>query len=167
MTDNRFHQKTLAKIKADPSELAARLDDFRSESRIVMVKGAYDLFHVGHYYSFVNAKALGDLLVVAVNDDKSVRQRKGKQRPVVPLRDRMTLIAALACVDFVTSYSGLSPYRVISLLRPHVFAASHFKWLTESERRTLDGAIELHLVPKLGDSSTTVLIERIRGLPNA
>jgi D-beta-D-heptose 7-phosphate kinase/D-beta-D-heptose 1-phosphate adenosyltransferase len=167
MIDNPVHRQTLAKIEADPRELAQRLDLLRGSKRIVLVKGVYDLLHVGHYYSFTNAKTLGDILVVAVNDDESVRQRKGRQRPILPLQDRMTLIAALACVDFVTTYSGSSPFEVISLLRPHVFAASHFNSLTECQRVALEGTVELQLVPKLGDSSTTALIQTIKGLPNA
>ena len=167
MIESPVHKQTLAKVFCDPRELAVRLEAFRLTNRIVLVKGAYDLFHIGHYYSFVGARTFGNVLVVAVNDDASIRARKNTERPVLALEDRMILIAALACVDFVTTYDAPSPFEVISLLRPHVFAASHFESLTQEQRADLQKTTEFQFVPKLGGTSTTSIIKKLKGLPNA
>jgi rfaE bifunctional protein nucleotidyltransferase chain/domain len=167
MIDNPVHDQTMAKIFRDSRDLAVRLEPLRVGKQIVLVKGAYDLFHVGHYYSFANARGFGDLLVVAVQGDTGVKAQKGAERPILPLDDRLVLIAALECVDFVTVYDAPSPFEVLSLLRPDVFAASHFKSLTEEQRRYLERVTHFQFVPKLGGTSTTVIIQKIKGLKNA
>ena len=111
MVVNPFHQRTLAKIVRNAAELAATLKASVPNKRIVLVKGVYDLFHSGHYYSFVNAKAMGDVLVVGVSSDRAVRSRKGPARPIIPEEDRMILVAALSCVDWVTLM--MMPHRSI------------------------------------------------------
>src|SRR6185295_14791386 len=108
LIDNICHSQTVSKI-VEPHSLAAMLRTNYAGKRIVAVKGVYDLFHSGHYYSFVNARSFGDMLVVAVNSDRAVRARKGNNRPIIGQQDRMLLIAALACVDWVTLYDEESP----------------------------------------------------------
>ena len=167
MIESPIHKQTLAKVFCNPRDLAGRLEVLRPTNRIVLVKGAYDLFHVGHYYSFVGARTFGNVLVVAVNDDAAISARKSPERPVLALNDRMILIAALSCVDFVTTYDAPSPFEVISLLRPDVFAASHFESLTQEQRASIQKTTELQVVPKLGGTSTTSIIRKIKGLQNA
>jgi D-beta-D-heptose 7-phosphate kinase/D-beta-D-heptose 1-phosphate adenosyltransferase len=88
--------------------------------QIVMTNGCFDLIHAGHVSYLEQARALGDRLVVAVNDDDSVRRLKGDSRPLNPLEARMTVLAALAAVDWVVSFSEDTPARVIERLAPDV-----------------------------------------------
>lgn len=158
---NPFHKTTLAKIVERPSELAKMLQQRYADRRVVLVKGAYDLFHSGHYYSFVNARSYGDLLIVAVNSDAAVRERKGAKRPIISQWERMMLIAALACVDRVTLYEEESPYQLLKTLRPFIFAASHFESLSEEQREEVQTFTTLQIVPKIGTISTSRIVETL------
>ncbi len=88
--------------------------------KIVMTNGCFDILHLGHIDYLEQAKALGHLLVVAVNDDDSVKRLKGKQRPVNPLYARMAVLAGLASVDFVVSFSEDTPEQLITAVAPDV-----------------------------------------------
>jgi len=161
MTENLFLEKALDKIVLDPSELKLKLEESFSESEIVLVKGVYDLFHSGHLYSFANAKSLGDLLVVAVNSDDKVKKRKGNSRPIINQSERMLLIAALDCVDWVTLYDQETPYELLKVIKPNVFAASHFDLFTELQFEELCNFITFQFIPKQGNNSTTSIINKI------
>jgi rfaE bifunctional protein nucleotidyltransferase chain/domain len=105
------------------SEAAQRLRGARRQSeRVVFTSGCFDLIHVGHVRSLEEARSLGDRLVVALNTDASVRRCKGADRPVVPLRQRAEVVAALACVDWVTWFGEDTPRRLIGALSPDVYA---------------------------------------------
>lgn len=164
MIVNRFHQKTLAKIVRNPAELAANLRNSAVGKRIVLVKGVYDLFHSGHYYSFINAKMLGDVLIIGVNSDRAVKLRKERGRPIISEQERMILVAALGCVDWVTLYDDASPLNLIKEIRPHVFAASHFSFLTEAEKAEVQAFTTLSVLPKEGDISTSQILHKIKSL---
>ena len=88
--------------------------------RIVFTNGCFDLLHAGHVRYLEQAKAMGDVLVVGINSDASVQKLKGTQRPILPLEERMELLSALACVDYVTPFDELTPLELITLLKPHV-----------------------------------------------
>lgn len=87
---------------------------------IVFTNGVYDLVHPGHVQYLQAARAEGDLLVVAVNSDRSVRANKGPSRPILPERERAELIAALACVDAVLIFDAETPAAVIASIQPDV-----------------------------------------------
>jgi len=88
--------------------------------RVVFTNGCFDLLHRGHIRYLERARSLGDLLVVALNSDASVRRLKGKTRPVVPETERAEVLAALAAVDLVMIFDELDPARVIRAVRPDV-----------------------------------------------
>ncbi len=92
----------------------------RRRLRIVFTNGCFDLLHAGHVRYLRAARALGDRLVVALNSDASVRRLKGPERPIVRLRDRCEVMAALEMVDFVTSFGEDTPLRLIRELHPDV-----------------------------------------------
>jgi D-beta-D-heptose 7-phosphate kinase/D-beta-D-heptose 1-phosphate adenosyltransferase len=93
----------------------------RSQSRkVVFTNGCFDLLHAGHVQLLQKAKALGQFLIVAINDDACVRQLKGSGRPVIPARDRAKIIAALEPVDYVMIFSELTPVRLIKELMPDI-----------------------------------------------
>ena len=93
-----------------------------SGETVVFTNGVFDLLHVGHARYLAEARALGDALIVAVNADESVRGFKGDLRPIVPLAERMEMLAALACVDYVTPFGTRTPVPIIEALRPAVYA---------------------------------------------
>ena len=91
-------------------------------SCIVFTNGCFDLLHVGHIHSLEEARGHGDKLIVALNSDASVRSLKGPSRPVVPLSQRMRMVAALACVDWVVSFRTRTPLSLIREFKPDVIA---------------------------------------------
>ena len=106
----------------EQQELANELELLRSAGkRIVMTNGCFDIFHAGHLNSLASAARLGDVMVVGVNDDESVRRLKGPARPVITLRERAMVLTGLGCVDFVTSFSKTSATELVRLVRPDVY----------------------------------------------
>ena len=88
--------------------------------RVVFTNGVFDLLHPGHVRYLQQARALGDVLVVGINADRSVRANKGPERPITPELERAELLAALECVDAVTIFDEDTPFRIISDLQPDV-----------------------------------------------
>jgi rfaE bifunctional protein nucleotidyltransferase chain/domain len=134
---------------------------------VVWTNGCFDLFHVGHLHSLRAARSLGDILIVGINSDDSVRQLKGLGRPIIPARDRAELLAALECVDYVVVFEEQTPEAALSRLRPSIhckgaeYAPPGGKPVPEARVvASYGGRIEfLPLVPSI---STTELIRRIR-----
>src|SRR5947209_1448863 len=103
------------------NELAPILLPFCERGRrIVFTNGCFDVLHVGHVRYLQAARALGDLLVVGVNSDSSVRELKGPNRPLVPEEERAELLAALECVDYVSIFPELRPDALIEIVRPAI-----------------------------------------------
>ncbi len=132
---------------------------------VVFTNGCFDLLHAGHVILLERAKRLGDLLIVAINSDRSVRAlRKGPNRPITPQRDRARVLSALACVDYVTIFDEPTPQRAIERLQPDVLVkgADWGPWAivgSDVIRRRGGRVVRL---PLLKGYSTTRLIERIR-----
>ena len=104
----------------EAEEIARRL---RSQGqRIVLANGCFDLLHVGHIRYLEGARGTGDVLMVAVNSDASVRRIKGRGRPLMSLAERAEILAALACVDYVVPFDDDTADDVVRRLRPHVHA---------------------------------------------
>jgi rfaE bifunctional protein nucleotidyltransferase chain/domain len=131
---------------------------------VVLANGVFDLLHVGHVRYLEAARALGDLLVVAVNADASVRANKGPDRPVVPEDERAELIAALEAVDLVVVFADRTVERVIAALRPDVQAkGTDYTPETIPERAAVEaygGRVAVCGDPK--DHSTSELITRAK-----
>ena len=108
------HGQVLSLEKLLPALAAHR----RVSDKIVFTNGCFDLFHVGHVRCLEEAASLGDVLVVAVNSDASVRRLKGPGRPVVNQRDRAAIIAALGCVDYVTIFTADTPHELLRAIKP-------------------------------------------------
>lgn len=105
------------------TELAALAENWRKEHQtLVLANGAFDLLHVGHLRYLQGAKALGNVLVVAVNSDASVRRAKGEGRPLVPQHERAELLCGLECVDQVTVFDETDVRHIIAALKPQVHA---------------------------------------------
>ncbi|OWV09286.1 D-glycero-beta-D-manno-heptose 1-phosphate adenylyltransferase [Micromonospora wenchangensis] len=151
-------------------ELDAIVADHRRSGRsVVFTNGCFDVLHPGHVRYLEQARALGDLLVVAVNSDSSVRRLKGADRPVNPVEDRIALLAALSCVDHVVVFEEDSPADLIEAVRPDVYVKGGDyppEMVPEAPLvRRLGGQVRtLGYVP---DRSTSAIIDRIRAQADA
>ena len=92
----------------------------QQKKKIVFTNGCFDLLHIGHVSLFQKAKTLGDVLIVAINSDKSLAGLKGPKRPLVPQTDRTKLLAALSCIDYVVVFGEQTPYELLSKLKPDI-----------------------------------------------
>ena len=106
--------KTLARMKA----IVARLK--RQGKKVVFTNGCFDILHVGHVRYLRKAKQRGDVLVIGVNTDRSVKKIKGEKRPVVPEKERAEILSALESVDYIVLFDEPNPLRLIEALRPNV-----------------------------------------------
>ena len=103
------------------SELASILQQAKADGDIVVTtNGCFDVLHLGHLRYLQAARQLGDLLVVAVNSDSSVRQLKGENRPLVPENERAEMLAGLECVDYVVIFPEETPISLLSELKPNI-----------------------------------------------
>lgn len=88
---------------------------------VVLTNGVFDLLHLGHVRYLQEARALGDILVVGLNDDESVRQLKGPARPLVPVEERAIVLSALECVDLVVPFCERTAEALVAALQPHIY----------------------------------------------
>jgi rfaE bifunctional protein nucleotidyltransferase chain/domain len=131
--------------------------------RVVFTNGCFDLLHRGHIRYLERARALGDVLVVAINDDASVRRLKGPGRPVVTAEERAEVLAALHAVDYVVIFDELDPARAIHAIRPDVLVKGG-DWpvsriVGADFVRSRGGSVRS--LPYLPGASTSALIDRV------
>ena len=138
----------------------------RRGERIVATNGCFDLLHFGHVAYLQRARRLGDLLVIGLNADDSVRQLKGPLRPLVPARQRAAILAALECVDAVVIFREKRATRFLQAVQPTIYAKGgdyRPATLDPAERAVLAAAgTKIRIVPFVPGFSTTGLLEKIR-----
>ena len=147
-------------------ELASQLEERRRQGhRIVFTNGCFDLMHIGHIRYLQAARNLGDVLVVGVNSDESVRAlNKGTDRPIVPDAQRAEVLAALACVDYVVIFSEPDPGALIAALQPDILVKGG-DWSVDRivGRETVEArGGRVQTIPLVPGVSTTTLVQRIR-----
>lgn len=151
------------KVK-EKGDLRKILEETRARGkRVVFTNGCFDLLHIGHLRYLEKARALGDILVVGVNSDLSVQRLKGPGRPILPLEERMEILSALECVDYVTSFGESTPLELISLLNPDVLVKGG-DWTRETTvgREVVEGSGgEVVILPFVEGNSTTNIVETI------
>ncbi len=138
----------------------------RRGKTIVFTNGCFDLLHAGHIRLFRQARRLGDALIVALNDDRSVRKIKGRARPVFPLDERWEILEAVEDVDYLTSFSEETPRKIIAALLPDVLVKGG-DWRPDQVigREEVEAAGgKVVIVPHLRGSSTSSIIEKIKRL---
>jgi len=145
--------------------LVGRITTERAKgSRIVLANGCFDILHAGHVRYLEGARALGDLLVVAINSDAQVARLKGKGRPVLPERERAELVASLQAVDLVTIFAEPTVTELLLALRPDVHAkGTDYTEDTVPERdvvRSYGGLVAIVGDPK--NHSTSELLRRFQ-----
>ena len=147
-------------------DLGARAASWRmAGKRIVLTNGCFDLLHAGHLSLLSHAAQLGDILVLAINSDASVRRLKGSERPLVAQAERAALLAALAFVDAVTIFDEDTPLEVLQTVRPHVLVKGGDYTPSEVVGREFVEASggRVEIVPLMPEKSTSSLVERIQG----
>lgn len=135
----------------------------RQGMRVVFTNGCFDLLHSGHIRLFREAKKQGDILVVALNDDISVRQIKGTGRPVFPLEERREVLEAIEDIDFLTSFAEETPREIIAALLPDVLVKGG-DWRPEEvvgKKEVEESGGKVVIVPYLRGRSSSSLIKRI------
>lgn len=146
-------------------QLLQRIQEARAKGEtLVMTNGCFDLLHPGHISYLETAKKLGDRLIIAVNNDASVKKLKGPSRPINPLHHRMTLLAALACVDWVVSFSEETPKRLIEAVLPDILVKGgdyEIEQIAGAEA-VLKNHGQVKIIPFLDGHSSTGLIEKIK-----
>ena len=110
-----YHKKIL---KGEFASLFKQLKE--QGKKIVFTNGCFDILHKGHIKTLFEAKRIGDILVVGINDDASIRRLKGFDRPIIPLDSRLAVLASLEYVDYVIPFSEDTPLEIIKLVRPKV-----------------------------------------------
>ena len=147
------------------SDLVAERTRMRGDGKkIVFTNGVFDILHIGHVRYLQEARALGDALVVAVNSDRSVRELKGANRPLMKQDDRAEILAALQAVDYVTIFDDVSPRMLIAELLPDVLVKGGDYSLDQIHGREeveAAGGIVVNL-PLIDGVSTSKLIERMK-----
>jgi rfaE bifunctional protein nucleotidyltransferase chain/domain len=133
--------------------------------KIVFTNGTFDILHLGHVTYLEKAKSFGDVLVIGVNSDASVKSYKNPDRPINPEKDRMAVLAALECVDYVVLFTEPTPLNLICALRPHVLAkgADWKKSQIAGAKETESWGGKVKLVKLVPGRSTTKVIEKMRG----
>lgn len=135
------------------------------DEKIIMTNGCFDLLHAGHVTYLEQAKALGDRLCVAVNSDASVKQLKGESRPINRLQERMTVLAALACVDWVVAFAEETPERLYCKLLPDVIVkgGDYSPEQVAGGDCVIKAGGEVKILQFVDGQSTTAMINKARG----
>lgn len=154
----------MKKIRSAPALKRVRARLRREGRKVVFTNGCFDLIHGGHVHLFREAKAQGDVLIVAVNSDASIKRLKGPTRPIFPLAERMEVLAALKDIDFVTWFEEDTPQNIIASLLPDVLVKGG-DWgageiVGTAEVESAGGRV--YRVRYLKGHSSTNIIEKIR-----
>jgi len=147
-----------------PEEMFGERQRLRAAGkRLVFTNGVFDLLHVGHVRYLAQARALGDALVVAINNDRTVRELKGPNRPIFDQSERAEILAALRYVDYVTIFDDVSPRTLIAQLLPDVLVKGGDYDLDQIHGREEVEAAggKVISLPFVEGASTSALIERM------
>lgn len=149
----------------DPEQLGLWAEAMRDEGRtIVTINGSFDLLHAGHLEILFEASLEADLLLVLLNSDASIKLYKSEDRPIIPLKYRQQMVAALEFVNFVSSFEEADPCEVLKKIRPnvHVNGGEYGRDCIEAET-VKEGGGKLHLFGRIAGLSTSAILEKIGG----
>jgi len=150
-------------------QLRNTVTELKHDSKtIVFTNGCFDILHAGHAAYLNMAKQYGDILIVALNSDTSVRSIKGAPRPLVPQEDRAYLIASLEAVDFVTFFDEDTPLKLIEYLKPEILIKGG-DWKEEEvvgRHAVKKWGGKVVIIPEIEGKSTTNIIDKIREVYN-
>lgn len=137
-----------------------------SSGKLVFTNGCFDLLHVGHIEYLMAARSLGSKLIVGINNDNSVTELKGASRPINNLEDRMQMLAALQCVDFIIPFSESTPLELIKKIKPHILVKGGDYTIETivGASYVVENGGEVQVIPFKEGYSSTRLIEKIKNL---
>ncbi len=145
-------------------ELVKIVEDLKSQGkRIVTTNGSFDLLHMGHATALQKTKSFGDILIVGLNSDSSVKKYKDDKRPIIGENERAGMLAALECVDYVTIFTETDPIALLEALKPNIHCKSgdyDAEKMIETPTVRKHGG-EVKIVPFVPGFSTTKIIEKI------
>lgn len=147
------------------NEAKIRIEDERKQGKtIVLTNGCYDLLHVGHISSLKFAKEQGEVLVVAVNDDDSVKKLKGESRPIMPIQYRMEMLSELKVVDYVIPFQQQNALSVIKIVKPDIYVkgADYNLYETPEGIEVINYGGKIVVAPLIQGISTTSIINKIK-----
>jgi len=135
----------------------------QQDKKVVFTNGCFDLLHSGHIHLFREARKKGDVFIVAVNDDFSLRKIKGASRPIFPLKERIEILTAIEDIDYLASFSEETPQKIIARLLPDVLVKGG-DWKPEEvvgKREVEDAGGEVEIIPYLEGRSSSDIVKRI------
>lgn len=139
----------------------------REGKQVVWTNGCFDILHVGHIMYLQEARKEGDVMIVGLNSDASVRENKGADRPVVAEQDRAQVLSALECVDYIVIFDGKTPMPLLEALHPDVYAKGGdytMDTIVQEERRLVESyGGRIAIIPGREGQSTTYIINKITG----
>jgi D-beta-D-heptose 7-phosphate kinase/D-beta-D-heptose 1-phosphate adenosyltransferase len=147
-----------------PADLVNIREQLKQKGKkVVFANGCFDLLHSGHIYLFREAKKRGDVFIVAVNDDSSIKKIKGTSRPIFPLKERIEILGAIEDVDYLTSFSEETPQKIIAMLLPDVLVKGG-DWKPEEvvgKKEVEEAGGEVVIIPYLEGCSSSDIVKRI------
>lgn len=146
-----------------PDKLKAKVDEIRKEGKtIATLNGSFDLMHAGHLHMIFSASQQGDVLIVALNTDRSIQEYKSPLRPIIPLEYRLQMMAALGFVNYVTWFDETDPKKILNVIKPdvHVNGAEYGHNCIEAETVISNGG-KIHIVDLVPGLSTSQIIKKI------
>lgn len=160
-----FSQAVRSKF-ISPDELEKSVMEIRKQSKtIVTLNGSFDLLHAGHLEMIYQASLQGDILIVGLNTDRSIQQYKSSKRPIIPLQQRMMMMAALFMVDYVTWFDETDPREMLKKISPDVHANGSEYGLDCIESKVVkECGGRIHIIPLVPGFSTSQIIEKITHL---
>lgn len=165
LKNSSWLEASKAKI-LNPSDLIKRVEKLRQEGKtIATLNGSFDLMHAGHLHMIYEASKAADVLIMALNTDRSIQQYKSPDRPIIPLEYRLQMVAALGFVDFVTWFDETDPCTLLEMIKPdvHVNGAEYGENCIEADVVKANGG-KLKIVELVPGLSTSQIIKKIQGL---
>lgn len=145
-------------------EIETIVKDLKKKGKkIVTTNGVFDILHVGHIKTFEEAKRQGDILIVGLNSDSSVKRLKGPERPINKEKDRAEVLAALEMIDYIVIFEEDNPIKLLETIKPdvHVKYEDYGKGMIEAETVKKNGG-RIHLAKKIKGYSTTNIIKNMK-----
>ena len=164
MTAPLLWLKDYKKKIIDPVALPEAVASLRAQKKtIVTLNGSFDLLHAGHLQIIYEASQMGDVLIIALNTDKSIQQYKSPKRPIIPLQYRLQMMAALEFIDHLTWFEETDPRQILSIIKPdvHVNGAEYGENCIEAECVKANGG-RIHIVNLVPGLSTSAIISKIQ-----
>ena len=161
--EKSFEEKHLQKL-IDPKDLQNKIEEIKKSGKtIATLNGSFDLLHAGHLHILYEASKKGDVFIVALNSDSSIKQYKGEKRPIIPLKYRLQMMSAIEFVDFVTYFDEQDPIKILDIIKPtiHVNGIEYGENCIEREIVEKNGG-KIHLAKRVFSLSTSNIIEKIK-----